>query len=142
MGRINYTAYSFNRPSIPFSQSNYYALKRMDDAEFEKWLSATSSDLWKSFKENNTGLIKMVLGGGFGGLLIALLFAEWAEMLSLVGILAMGVAFFAGSSLLLSASSHTNYVRSLKKFYKYRRKLIVLSSTYEEYISREAESKK
>jgi len=134
MGQIRYTAYSYNPPSIPLSRNEFENIKAMGTNEFKEYVSAISSHAWKKFREEQQFRVQLIIYGGLGGGIVAYLFRN-IDVICGIAILVSILCVFPIYSLLLSSVSYLQYVEQQKVFFRKRRKIVVLSKTYEEYCS-------
>jgi hypothetical protein len=133
---VQYIEYTFHEPATPLARSDYDKIKSMGAEDFREYISAHTSTLWAEFRETHSVLIKMVSWGLLGGVGLALIFERIASLLFLVGVLGAFIGFGAACSLGMSALSHLRYISSFKKFFRKERNIILLTESYDGYVTK------
>jgi dipeptide/tripeptide permease len=139
MARIRYIAYSLNDPERCLGKEQYDIIAALSDSEFGTFLGEMTGQAWSKFRQEHSHLFRpaylLIFAVVFLGIVTHLCdeagkkgLTEFFGFGFMMGALALlGV----GSSLGMSAASHSHYVRNLKAYFVRQRIKIIKSFSYE-----------
>ena len=129
MARIRYVSYALNKPSGPLDVDSYQHIRGLGPDRWEEYVGACASAAWDKFWADQSKITK-TLGIGIP----VALFGCIIPIINIVAILFLFAAFFLSMSLIMSAASHSGFVRSYKAYLKRVRGQVVRSRDHEDYL--------
>jgi hypothetical protein len=116
----------------------------MSAPAFNEYVSASVSSAWRNFNEDQRGTLK-IIGGTVCVSLSLILVADIVSSggtLKGIACLALLLCFFGLFRYAAEALFYSIFTRDIKKYLRLQRELIVLSTSYEDYFTRELRSRK